>query len=239
MAGPGSPDGPPDGLPELPPHWGPIVIPDDPAELAAEALALRRELRENATRTGGPSRRPDAGATAPTRLRMPLLIVAIAMLTTLTSLFGIGWSSPPPPAHGPATGGSRAGQPLPALDVIDANGTTVPLRALLPAVIMLPERCECADQILATAAAVPAEVNVVVLTSGAAQPSPAPRAPALATPIRALADPASGLRGHLRLTPTPATATVLLVGAAGDIVLLLPATTSMTEYAGHLPSLAR
>ena len=39
------------GLPDLPPEWGTIVIPDDPAELADEAEALRRELRGSARRT--------------------------------------------------------------------------------------------------------------------------------------------------------------------------------------------
>src|SRR5262245_13169663 len=33
------------GLPDLPPEWGPIVIPDDAAELDAEATEIRRELR--------------------------------------------------------------------------------------------------------------------------------------------------------------------------------------------------
>jgi len=45
-------DRPADGaLPDLPPDWGPIVIPDDPAELAAEAEQLRAELREAARRS--------------------------------------------------------------------------------------------------------------------------------------------------------------------------------------------
>ena len=34
-----------DGVPELPPEWGFIVIPDDAAELEGEAGEVRRQLR--------------------------------------------------------------------------------------------------------------------------------------------------------------------------------------------------
>src|SRR3954464_9707963 len=33
------------GLPDLPPEWGVIIIPDDPSELAPEIDEVRRELR--------------------------------------------------------------------------------------------------------------------------------------------------------------------------------------------------
>src|SRR3954463_12808252 len=36
---------PPDGLPDLPPEWGTVIIPDDLSELAEESSRVRRELR--------------------------------------------------------------------------------------------------------------------------------------------------------------------------------------------------
>src|SRR5262245_40981798 len=91
-----SPDngGQPEGLPGLPPEWGTIVIPDDPAELAGEADEVRkelgREIRRNRWRRRfglaiGPS-----GETQPS-LGLPLLIMSIAILATLTSLFVVAW----------------------------------------------------------------------------------------------------------------------------------------------------
>jgi hypothetical protein len=247
MGRPGNTEGWPEEMPELPPGWGPIVIPDDPAELAAEAILVRNELRRKAllddhagplgvvSSTTGPT------ATEPTSLRLPLIIMAIAVLTTLTSLFAAAWTGPQrhrvgqvePPRARPTA------RSLPALDVIDATGVTVPLRGLLPAVIMLPDRCSCAVQIAATAAAAPAGVTVVMLTTGTAEPRPTLSTSAPGAPVRALTDPAGELRAHLTVTPTPGTATVLLVDAAGDIVRLVPSSTSAEEYRSDLPLLAR
>ncbi|NJC73866.1 hypothetical protein HC031_29750 [Planosporangium thailandense] len=90
----------PDELPELPPEWGPVVIPDDPAELAREASKVRRELRWEARRLrwrrrlhlpAPRSRTEDAAA-----LGVPLLVVLIATIATLTSLFIISWPRTPP-----------------------------------------------------------------------------------------------------------------------------------------------
>src|SRR5436309_3018240 len=82
------------GLPDLPPEWGTVIIPDDPSELAPEIEEVRRELRRLARRnrwrrslhlpplTGRPA--GDAGS-----LGLPLLIMAIAIIATLTSLFAL------------------------------------------------------------------------------------------------------------------------------------------------------
>jgi hypothetical protein len=88
---------PPDGLPDLPPEWGTIVIPDDAAELAREATRVRRELRRQ--RRGSTWRRRLHLSPAAPRgsdrdgppLGVPLLVISIAILATLTSLFAIAW----------------------------------------------------------------------------------------------------------------------------------------------------
>lgn len=222
-----------DGLPELPPDWGPIVVPDDPAELAAEAAAVRRELRRRARRGGrrvAPVR-PDAPGTTQASLGLPLLIMSIALLAALTSLFAFAWpvqqkeattartTSPPPPRRA-----------LPALDLIDRAGTTVPLRGLLPAVIILTDGCPCASLVTATAAAAPPAVTVVALANTRAAPAPAVTTRRTFTAVRDLIDPAGALRDFVGVAPSQKTATVLLVTASGEVLRILPATTSIEEF---------
>ena len=45
-----APDG--GGLPDLPPEWGTIIIPDDAGELSREAAAIRRATSAQTTRCG-------------------------------------------------------------------------------------------------------------------------------------------------------------------------------------------
>lgn len=88
---------PPDGLPDLPPEWGTIVIPDDASELAQEATKVRRELRRQARqrrwrrRLHLPPPRPRGDDEEATTLGVPLLVISIAVIATLTSLFAIAW----------------------------------------------------------------------------------------------------------------------------------------------------
>src|SRR5262245_14609820 len=79
-----------DDLPDLPAEWGTVIIPDDPAELADEADALRRELRRAARRRrlrGAVTRRLGRPPTEPGGVGLPLAIMGVAILTTLVSLF--------------------------------------------------------------------------------------------------------------------------------------------------------
>ncbi|MGW4500122.1 hypothetical protein ACWENR_16100, partial [Micromonospora sp. NPDC004336] len=80
----GKPDADGPGLPDLPPEWGRVVVPDDAAALAAEAEQVRRELRAAAPHAG---RRP--GARAP--LALPLLVLLVAVLTTVAGLVAVTW----------------------------------------------------------------------------------------------------------------------------------------------------
>src|SRR5215475_13044815 len=90
---------PPDngGLPDLPPEWGVVVIPDDRGELDRESAELRRERRRAARRArwrrrfGLPPKANVDGDTAP--IGTPLLIMAIAIVAALTSLFAITLST--------------------------------------------------------------------------------------------------------------------------------------------------
>src|SRR5690348_1286098 len=92
---------PPDELPDLPPEWGPIVIPDDAAELARDAARVRRELRRDARgrrwrrRLHLPPAPPRRSGDDTTALGVPLLVISIAVIATLTSLFAIAWPTKP------------------------------------------------------------------------------------------------------------------------------------------------
>src|SRR6476469_613170 len=84
------------GLPDLPPEWGKVEIPDDAAELDAEAEIVRKDLRREAKvarrralrsrwrrRFGLPPRIDDPEEPS---LLLPLLVLGVALLVTLLSL---------------------------------------------------------------------------------------------------------------------------------------------------------
>ncbi|GAA4564644.1 hypothetical protein GCM10023176_11060 [Micromonospora coerulea] len=233
--------GPPDGLPDLPPEWGRVVVPDDASALAEEARQLRRELRRSRLRATWRRRlglTPRADGRPP--LALPVLILVVAVLTTLGGLAAVTWprssrsgGSPtvvPYPAATPATIG-----PLPALDLVGADDTPVPLRALLPAVILLVDACACADRVAEAASVVPPGVSVVTVAGGRdVRPIPS----TARAPVRALADPAGGLRAYLHLPARPGAATALLVDREGTLVRVVPVLNSVEEYRVDLARLA-
>ena len=185
-------------LPDLPPEWGTIVIPDDPAELAAEADQVRRELRRQAWRNRlralvglGPRRRSDPS------LGVPLAIMAVAVITTLLSLFVVTWDhrrATTPPV-GPATALEQTAVPLSAVTLTDASGSRVRLRDVLPALLLMVEDCDCDELIGEIAAAAPTLVTVVPVSREAAC------AVGTGKNVRCLADPGGVVTGRF---PAPA-----------------------------------
>src|SRR3954471_24713449 len=172
--------GSPDDLPDLPEEWGVIVIPDDLSELSDEVDAIRAELRQ-AERPTTPwqhlIRRPGIRRLrriAALTLRAPVLIISMAVLVTVASLFASAWPGPP---RQPATqrtasttddrnpGAGPGVTTLPALELIGSDGQTVPLRGQLPAVILLIDGCDCDGLVSDTIAAVRPEIAVVTVTS--------------------------------------------------------------------------
>ncbi|MFD2766635.1 hypothetical protein [Micromonospora eburnea] len=230
--------GPPDGLPDLPPEWGRVVIPDDASELTHEARQIRRELRRRRQRAVwrhrlGLAPRPDGRPP----LGLPALVLLVSVLITLTGLAAVVWPRSPRSGGSPTvvpypTATPAAIGPLPALDLVDAADSPVPLRGLLPAMIVLVDACACTEQVIQAAAVAPPGITVVTVTGGReAGATPAPG-------VRALADPAGGLRDYIRLAAHPGTAPALLVDREGTVVRLVPELGPVDEYRDVLAHLA-
>ncbi|MEW2141270.1 hypothetical protein AB0869_00455 [Micromonospora vinacea] len=228
----GKPDaeghGPADGLPGLPPEWGRVVVPDDASALAAEAAQVRRELRRSSGLPGGYR-----------ALGLPLVVLLVAVLTTLAGLLAVTWpranrgaDRPTPAPYSPPA--ALTGRALPALDLVDAGDTPVPLRGLLPAMIILLDGCPCPDRVTDALEAAPAGVSVVTVTGRRT----APARPTIERQARALADPAGGLRSFLGQPARPGAATALLVDRAGTVTRVLPDLGTIESYRNDLSALA-
>lgn len=219
-----SPEDRPEGLRGLPPDWGTVVVPDDPSELAQEADDLRRQLRRSSRRVRwrrrfGLTERPGEPTVA-----VPLMIMALAVIGTLTSLFAVAWPKPQgyPPPDVPAT------VAVANLTLIDAQGQQVRLRETAPAVILLVDGCTCGGLLAETATtAAPA---VAVLAVGRAVP-PLANAPAgVVGRVRPLADPAGTLRSALALPSPSGLASVLLISRSGQLTRSVPVARQVDEF---------
>jgi hypothetical protein len=243
--------GSPDDLPDLPEEWGVIVIPDDLSELSDEVDAVRAELRL----TGPPSRwRRFSGRPAVRRLRRfaasavraPVLIVSLAVLVTIASLFASAWPGPPrqPVTQRTASGPDDRLDVLPALELFGTEGQSVPIKGQLPAVILVIDACPCEKLVAATIAAVDPAIAVVTIAGAGTMAGPGSGTPptgaapqAQGKTVRVLHDPSGTVRSQLKLTPADGTAAVLLVDRAGKVVERVPRTLSVVDIAPKLPLL--
>jgi hypothetical protein len=211
-------------MPDFPPEWGTIIIPDDAAELDEEAAALRRELRRESRRTR--LRRAfglaPAGGDTPS-LGVPVVIMAVAVITTLLSLFVVTWDHRPSATAPVGPGGAGApatNVPLTNVTLADAAGARVQLGNVLPAVLLLVSGCDCADLIKAVAAAAPPPITILPVAKAA------PCAVGTATNVRCLADPdgtltsryppASGSGSPTSGAPGQPTTRAVMVDATGN-----------------------
>lgn len=257
------------GLPDLPPEWGTIIVPDDAAALDDEGATVRRVFRREAFRRRWRRRlhlkpKPMARADADSPgLAVPLMIMTVAVIATLASLFAVAW-----PGHRPRTPPQtgRTGQPVSISDIgmFDIDGNRLPLREAGPAVVMLVEGCSCEtfisvtfkalNAVRPTAAATPgglgrsapatvrspsAHVSILIVDTGI------PSVPALSTdvvPVRALADPGHSLRAAIpQLQPVAVgadvAAAVLLVDRGGTVLKVVPNVSSVDDFKDDLVKL--
>ncbi|BBH65078.1 hypothetical protein ACTI_17630 [Actinoplanes sp. OR16] len=248
---------PPDGganddLPDLPEEWGVIVIPDDLSALSEEVAAVRAELN-----TAGPATRWQRFTRSPAirglrrlgalAVRTPALIITMAILVTVASLFASAWPGPPrqPATQRTANTTEDPSGKLPALELIGTGGQNVSLVSRLPAVIIVTDGCACDELIAETASLVKPDTAVIAVSSTIGTPGTATgtvKLPPAQTPqadgktVSLLQDPTGGLRRHLGLEAPDGTAAVLLVDKFNRIVRLQRRLASIEEIR---PDLAR
>jgi len=237
--------GSPDDLPDLPEEWGVIVIPDDLSELADEVAAVQAELHlaQSTTRWRRFLARSYVRRIAAAGVRAPVLIISMAILVTVASLFASAWPGPDrsPSTQKTASTTDDSGDVLPALELIGTDGAHVPLRAQVPAVILLTDGCDCTQLIADTTTAVRPQITVVTVTSGTA-PSAGGTPPTGAAPqaqgktVRTLRDPTGELRNSLHLEAPDGTAAAVLVDGDGNIVRTVKRTATVEDLR---PDLAR
>ncbi len=235
-------------LPEFPPEWGTVIIPNDASELDDEAAEVRRELYRDSPRArlrsalsisalgtrAQPTKAQPNTDLEPTSLGVPVVIMAVAILTTLISLFVVTWgrpASPPLPDTGhtntanetPGVSNSEADLGMASMVLPDATGTAVRLGTILPAVLLVADQCDCATLVRGVAAAVPAGVTVVAV----GRTAPDIAAPGTTGPppnVRSLADPTGLLRARYAsaIGAESGVAAAVLVDGAGHVVRHVP-----------------
>lgn len=222
----------------LPPEWGTVVIPDDPAELAAEAAEVRKGLRREARQR---RRHAALGPWRGSGMGMPIAIMLIAILAALASLFAVAWPRQPTTQRGSPSAPQlppAAGSAVPDIALPDDRGNLVRLREIRPAVILLVAGCDCTDLVAdVVAAAADARVSVVVVGG-----QTAPSLPPLARQphVHPLADPNGVLAAALNESasgtaqPVSSAGTALLVNAIGTIVRVQPDLTKASQISNDM-----
>ncbi len=227
---------PPRGLPDLPAEWGTIVIPDDPAELAAEADALRRELRTS-NRRARIRRALGRRSGRSSSLGIPVVIMTVAIITTMVSLLVVTWGTIPttkPPAVGPSATSKNSTPaatspspdlhtPLSSLTFNRPGGTPVRLGDLTPMVLLLVDGCNCQQLVTDVAGAVHSGVKVVPVASTATATPSDP-----ANVVR-LADPAGTLRARYAGRTPDGTAGAVVVDSKGTVLATVPHATKVGD----------
>jgi hypothetical protein len=224
------------GLPDLPPEWGTVVIPDDLTELGREAAEFRRATRR-AARNNRWRRRiglaPKAANDSPP-VGIPLLIMCIAIVAALTSLFAVTVTTHGTPSATPTTTAPlpSATQPMYDISLQTADGKVIRTDDHLPAIFLLLDGCACASLIQQTAASAPADVTVLIVDKTPPFVAEGIRATALADPEQALlAIYGAGADRN----PTPAgVPTALLVNSIGVVTTAISPAFNVDDFAKQL-----
>ncbi len=234
---------PPDdgGLPDFPPEWGVVVIPDDLTELDRETAALQRERRRNARRAkwrrrlGLPAATPANGENPP--VGIPLLIMSIAIIAALTSLFAITLTNRGSPAaqQTPPAAQTETAPQMIDLALTDATGDRVQLRDNLPAVILLLDGCACEQLIRDTVAAAAPTVTVIAVDRTAPALPFGVTATALADPEQALL--ATYADGPDRGAAPAGVPTAVLVDSDGTVTKTASPANAVTAFSAALSTL--
>ncbi|GAA2604892.1 hypothetical protein GCM10010399_39930 [Dactylosporangium fulvum] len=246
------------GLPDLPPEWGTVIIPDDPGALDDEGTQIRKQFRRAAVRRRWrrrlhlkpePVRRTTDDAPG---LAVPLLIMSIAVIATLVSLFAVAWPGKAPrpitPHAAPTTIAPTVS--LARLSLFDANGAALPVKDVSPAVVLLVEGCSCEHLITSTVNAVAAGATPASTSASASPPAKgttvlvvATRVPTLpgglneAVQVKAAADPNNSVRAAVPVLATDRTTAAVLVAPDGTVIRAAKAVTSADDFVNDLAKL--
>ena len=208
-------------LPDFPADWGPVIIPDDASELEADRTALFKERRRQARRNRlrAMTGRPPVG-TAPgdnQSVGVPLMIMAVAVLVTLVSLFVVTWVRGPAGSLNqastttPRRPDSTSASELSDISLSDTVGAPVRLGSVLPAIVLLVDGCTCTPLVNELAKTAPAGVNIVPVARTV------PSGTSVAANIRPLADPNGQLAGRFPASGPPGTATAVLLDKGANV----------------------
>jgi hypothetical protein len=219
----GTPPGDGD-LPDLPPPWSDLVVPDDPRELAAEAAEVRAELARERRQLRW-RRLFRSGLSIPFVALLLLLVAAMSSLIIVVT--PVSRRLPEAAPQGTPTGdpGSIGGL-LPDLVLSDARDRPVQLRTVRPAVVLLmPPGCGCAAVAAELVVASRETMVHVELVGGDTAPG-LPNGSADAR-VEGLADPDQNLARALTASPPGPVAaarpepTAILVRADGVIARIV------------------
>jgi hypothetical protein len=226
------------GLPNLPPEWGTVVIPDDPSELDRETSEYQRATKRAARHSRWRRRLhlpPKSDNDSPP-VGTPLLIMCIAIVAALTSLFAVTVTThnkPDPTAT--TTPGPQATPQMVDLGLADSTGKVVRTDDHLPAVFLLLDGCACSELIADTVAAAPASVAVIVVDKTPPYVPVGSRATALGDPSQALL---ALYGGGADWDATPAgQPTALLVDSSGAVTSTVSAAFNVSDFRGQLTAL--
>jgi hypothetical protein len=199
---------------------------------------------------GLPPVRVSRGEDSP-NLGVPLIIMAVAILTTLVSLFVVTWdhkpAAPPlppvvttganlPSSAASSAGGAGAAQSLADLTFVDGAGRSVRLGDLLPGVVLLVDGCACADLVIDLAqAAATANASLIAVDRSAPNLAGAPRN------THGIADPDGVLRLRYLAdaSPVPGKPSALIVRRSGTVVTTLLSVASVDDLNAPLAALGK
>lgn len=166
-----------------------------------------------------------------------MLIMSIAIIATLASLFTIAWpdrSNKETGASHPSTAAAGDFAPVPDVTLHMPTGT-LQLHSTLPAVVLLVDGCACGDLISQTAQAVGPGVTVLAVAhSLPTLPSPLPAG----RKVIAASDEDSRLRAAYGTSPLTTGVIALLVKNTGEVVAAVTKVQSVESFRGDLSQLS-
>jgi hypothetical protein len=168
---------------------------------------------------------------------VPLLIMSIAIIAALTSLFAITLTSRSTKQQpsAPAVAAPQESPQMIDLALTDANGQSVRLRDTLPAAILLLDGCACDQLIRDTVAAAPPGVTVIAVDRTVPVLPAGVKVTVLADPEQALL--ATYADGPDRAAQPAEVPTAVLVTGDGTVTKVASPASKLVDFKTELTAL--